>query len=65
MKYNRQNLVNAQVNISRANWMANRGGECPPKIVDEDYVVKNIQEAIKELQLAIGVIEKPSKNKKP
>lgn len=61
MKYNRQNLVNAEVNIARATWMATKNSVLPPTPENEEYVVTNIQAAIKELQLSIGINDELTK----
>lgn len=46
-----QHLVNAQVEIDRAVFEANKPGHCPPKAVDVEYVRKCAAAAIKDLQI--------------
>lgn len=55
-QFNRQELINAEIEVSRATWMMNQPGESPPKPCDSRYVVECIRKAILDLQLSIGDI---------
>ena len=52
-----QSLVNAQVEVNRAVFEHNKPGECPPELIDIEYVKFHIREAIKDLQAALADIE--------
>lgn len=46
-----QSLVNAQVEINRAVFEANKPGNMPPGEADNDYVRKCAEAAIKDLKI--------------